>query len=158
MQAHGFPEFEATLDSAGVHAALVFLNKRTSHRFTGIYRYDGEMLRNVALVDKFAPDARTGGDVTMGDAYCALVRDADLGDELVFEDAADDPRFEPKPGSPVVSYCGVLLRDEAGKPFGTLCHYDVRRCQAPSHDTALLHAAGPRLLERLRTNGLSVQD
>ena len=29
------------LDTEGVHAALRFLNSRTPHRFTGIYRYDG---------------------------------------------------------------------------------------------------------------------
>ena len=157
MKVPGLQEFQTTLDAKGIHAALVFLNKRTAHRFTGVYRYDGEMLRNVALVDKFAPDSKTGGDVTMGDAYCALVRDAGLGDELVFDDAAEDPRFDAKTGSPVVSYCGVLLRDAKGRPFGTLCHYDVRRCQAPSHDTALLHAAGPRLMEGLRASGLIVE-
>ncbi len=150
MDVPGFNEFVARLDSAGVHDGLVFLNKRTSHRFTSIYRYDGEILRNVVFVDKLAPKSLKDGDAAIGDTYCALVRDAGLGDELLFDDVSLEARFPPIAGSPVVSYCGVLLRDEIGRPFGTLCHYDFRRCQAPSHDIELLRAAGSRLMVLLR--------
>ena len=42
-------EFRIAL-SDGVHAALRYLNSRTPHRFTGVYRYDGDVLRNMACL------------------------------------------------------------------------------------------------------------
>ena len=54
------------LRAGGLHAALALLNARTVHRFTGIYRYDGDTLRNVALFDRFAPDdVEHGADAPM---------------------------------------------------------------------------------------------
>ena len=137
-----------TLDREGVHACLRLLNSRTPHRFTGIYRYDGDMLRNVALYDRFDPVATRGDDVAMTDAYCAIVGATQC--PLEFVDARTDGRFAHKSGSSVVSYCGALIRDEAGRPFGTLCHYDVRACQASGTELALLEAVAPFVMARLR--------
>jgi hypothetical protein len=142
-------ELVRTLESKGLHEGLRLLNNRTPHRFTGIYRYDGDMLRNLHLVDALTPELRTGADVPMGDAYCAIV--GDTREPLVFEDARRDVRFTHKERSPVVCYCGVLLRDERGEPFGTLCHYDVMPCEAPTHDIPLLEAAAPIVFQLLRT-------
>lgn len=146
-------ELQRVIAIGGVPAVLSFLNKRTPHRFTGIYRYDGAVLRNLALCDRSAPDLRRGDDVSMRDAYCALVQEARMGGQLVFDDARTDSRQLHKPGTPVVSYCGVLLRDERGEPFGTLCHFDVQRCEAPAHDIATLRAAAPILFAFLRGAG-----
>jgi hypothetical protein len=57
----------------GLHTALRYLNSRTPHRFTGVYRYDGEVLRNMALFDRSAPETQRGIDIPMADAYCANV-------------------------------------------------------------------------------------
>lgn len=57
----------------GVYAALRYLNSHTLHRFTGVYQYDGEMLRNTALFDRFDPQQQRGIDVPLADAYCANV-------------------------------------------------------------------------------------
>lgn len=92
-------EFRAALRE-GVHAALRYLNSRTPHRFTGVYRYDGEMLRNMALFDRFEPDQQRGGDIPMAD--------------------------------------------------GTLCHYDIQRCEPRTSDIPLLKAAAPFILEALQ--------
>lgn len=134
-------ELGTRLESAGLHGALAFLNSRTPHRFTGVYRYDGEVLRNVGLFDRFSPEQARGDDVPMGNAYCALV--GNRGRSMMFADARDDPRFEWKPGSPVVSYCGALLRDAQGEPFGTLCHFDVHRCEPNLADLEVLDTVGP---------------
>ena len=137
-----------TLDSEGLHACLRLLNSRTPHRFTGIYRYDGDVLRNVALYDRFDPVATRGEDVAMTDAYCAIVGATQC--PLEFVEARTDGRFAHKAGSPVVSYCGALIRDEAGRAFGTLCHFDVRACQASGTELTLLEAAAPFLLAHIR--------
>ncbi len=66
-------EVNVRLDESGLHAALALLNSRTPHRFTGAYRYDGEILRNEGLYDRFSPESVGGDDVPMPLAYCALL-------------------------------------------------------------------------------------
>ncbi len=136
-----FSDLKDTLEARGLHAALGFLNARTPHRFTGVYRFDGDTLRNVCLFDRIAPETLQGDDLSMNDAYCAIV--GRTGKSLEFADARTDGRFAYKPAVPIISYCGVLLRDAAGKPFGTLCHYDFQPCQHRSSDVPLLEAIGP---------------
>lgn len=141
-------ELKSILATRGLHEVLRFLNDRTPHRFTGLYRYDGDMLRNVCLFDRYSPEARRGDDVVMKDAYCSIAKEA--GEHLAFADARTDGRFPHKNGSPVISYCGVVLRDPDGKPFGALCHYDTSPCQPRISDMPLLEAAGPLLVEAAR--------
>jgi len=140
----GLTEFRVALGD-GVHAALRSLNDRTPHRFTGVYRYDGDMLRNMALFDRFEPDIQRGIDIPMADAYCANVGRS--GEPLEFADATCDARFAYLPGSPVVCYSGVLISSPQGVPYGTLCHYDIRRCETRNSDIPLLKAAAPLIYE-----------
>lgn len=139
-------EFRAAL-SGGLYTALRYLNSRTPHRFTGVYRYDGEMLRNMALVDRSEPDIQRGIDIPIADAYCANV--GRNREPLEFADAQGDGRFPYLPGSPVVCYSGVLISNPAGVPYGTLCHYDILRCETRTSDIPLLKAAAPFVYEVL---------
>jgi hypothetical protein len=141
-------EFRNAL-SGGVHAALRYLNNRTPHRFTGVYRYDGEMLRNQALFDRSEPEKQRGIDIPMGDAYCTNV--GRNREPLEFADAKGDGRFPYLPGSPVVCYSGVLICSPEGEPFGTLCHYDVQRCETRTSDIPLLKAAAPLIYEAFKS-------
>lgn len=140
--------FRQSLQQGGLEAALKYLNSRTPHRFTGIYRYDGEMLRNERLYDRADPEQFQGDDVSMQDAYCALV--GQQGESLTFIDVNQDGRITVKSGSPVIAYCGVLIRDAAGQPFGSLCHFDIQPCQARLSDVPLLEAAAPLVYQALR--------
>lgn len=134
----------ATLEKDGLHAALRLLNERTPHRFTGIYRYDGDMLRNVILFDVHNPHLRRGDDIPMQHSYCALLQDTDSG-TIEFDDPRSDPPSMARSHlTPVVSYCGVLLVDAAGQPFGSLCHYDLKPCQPRTSDLAMLRALAPQ--------------
>lgn len=139
-------EFRIALGD-GLHAALHYLNNRTPHRFTGVYRYDGEMLRNMALFDRSEPEMQRGVDIPMADAYCTNV--GRNREPLEFADAKGDGRCRYLPGSPVVSYSGVLISNPAGVPYGTLCHYDLRRCETRTSDIPLLQAAAPLIYESL---------
>lgn len=139
-------EFRGALRE-GVHAALRYLNSRTPHRFTGVYRYDGEMLRNMALFDRHEPQQQRGIDIPMADAYCANVGRS--REPLEFADAKGDGRFPFLSGSPVVCYSGVLISTPEGVPYGTLCHYDVQRCETRTSDIPLLQAAAPFIYEAL---------
>lgn len=144
-------EFSTLLQAQGVHAALEYLNRRTPHRYTGIFRFDGDTLRNEALFDRYQPDLKRGDDVPMAVTYCSLVGREQAPLEIL--DAASDPRAQ-EIQTPVISYCGVLIRDDEGNPFGSLCHYDTQRCQVRTTDMPLLEAAGALLRGHMRREGL----
>lgn len=144
---HDKRRFEAILYSAGIPAALGFLNARTPHRFTGIYRYDGDMLRNEYLYDQFHPKVIKGEDVPLAQAYCSIV--AHTGAALEVLDTAKLSPSQIIAGSPVISYCGVLIRDYQDQPFGALCHFDMKPCQVRVSDLPLLEAVAPLLFSEL---------
>jgi len=142
----------------GLHAALRMLNERTPHRFTGIYRYDAEMLRNVILFNVQDPETRRGGDIPMEASYCALLSASEFG-ALDFNDPHHDPIAKSRaPMTPVVSYCGVLLVDTEGKPFGSLCHYDLKPCQTRISDLDMLRALAPQLASAAMAMVLETSD
>jgi hypothetical protein len=137
------------ISEQGALPALRVLNSRTPHRFTGIYKYTPEILRNVYLVDAFDPSVTQGGDVANEDAYCLLLREAPT---LAFGHPGDSP-CPATLKSPVVSYCGVQLLRSNGVPFGSLCHYDLARCEEPATQMALLAATAPYLVSQLEQEG-----
>lgn len=124
------------LSRDGLHAALKLLNARTPFRFTGIYRFDGAVLRNVALFDRWAPDQPRGSDAPLGETYCAIT--GKLNDALVVSDGRRDPRHPWMQGNSVVSYCGVPIRGESGLAIGTLCHFDDKPCQSQGAEASFL--------------------
>jgi hypothetical protein len=137
-------DFERTLRSSGLHPALGLLNARTAHRFTGVYRFDGDWLRSVALFDRWNPEGFRGADAPMRETFCAIV--PTQGSTLEVVDGATDKRFPWMSENAVVSYCGTLIRSDAGDPFGTLCHFDMSRCEAASSQLfPLMVAAAPMI-------------
>ena len=139
-------EFTALLNQRGVHEALGYLNHRTPHRYTGVYRFDRDMLRSEVLFDRKMEDVRLGADAPMGATYCSLVGRTEAPVQIL--DAAVDPQALGI-DTPVISYYGALIRDDKGKAFGTLCHYDVQRCQERTTDQPLLNAAAQLLYQHL---------
>lgn len=124
------------LSRHGLHAALKLLNARTPFRYTGVYRFDGDMLRNVALFDRWAPQQPRGCDAPMGETYCAIT--GKLNDSLLVSDGQRDPRHPWMRGNSVVSYCGVPIRAESGIALGTLCHFDEKPCQSQGAEATFL--------------------
>ena len=149
-EAPGLPpevgEFAACLQQ-GVYAALAYLNRRTPHRYTGLFRFDGEVLHNEALFDRNQPTVWQGVDAPLATTYCALVGRQQV--PVHIPDATLDPRVQELVQCPAISYCGVLIRDAQGDPYGTLCHYDLQRCQERTTDIPLLEAAGALLYQQL---------
>ena len=139
--------FVRALEESGLFGGLQYLNGRTAFRFTGIYRFDGDMLRNVALFDRWTPEARQGADAPMSETFCAIVKQT--GDAIQVSNGRTDPRFPWMSANAVVSYCGALIRDEGGHPMGTLCHFDLQPVEPPSSELNLLKAAAPKVLHFL---------
>jgi hypothetical protein len=138
--------FADLLQQQGVHAALEYLNHRTPHRYTGVFRFEGDMLRNEVLFDRNQATIRQGEDIPLAVTYCALVGQQEA--PLNILDAATDPQAQGV-DTPVISYCGVLIRDTPGRAYGTLCHYDMQRCQERTTDLPLLEAAARLLYHHL---------
>jgi hypothetical protein len=124
--------FAPQLAEGNVRALLQSLNGRTTHRFTGVYRFEPGWVVSVVLHDRENPDLEIGADVKMKESYCWLTG---LGDaNYIIEDACADPRLAGHAAQQEVrSYVAVLLRDRAGRPWGTLCHFDFApRAFAPA--------------------------
>lgn len=139
-------QFSALLDDGGLHAALGFLNARTRHRFTGVYRFEPPMLRNLCLFDRENPGLRLGGDTPMRETYCSLVGEGVA--PFTTEDAGRDDRLTTHPArQSVIAYCGVPLVTDEGACFGSLCHFDLRPRLAPDGEIPLLTRAA-RLVMR----------
>jgi hypothetical protein len=144
--------FRDRLQREGLTGALAFLNARTPHRFTGVFRFDGDTLRNVALVDKWDAVEQLG-DAPISATFCGCARSDGVGLEVL--DGRHDPRFPHMADNAVVSYCGAVIKSPDGEPFGTICHYDLQPCQTRTSDMPLLVAAAALLYEVLGTPSIA---
>lgn len=139
-------EFSAVLSERGLHAALRFLNARTRHRFTGVYRFDPPTLCNVCLYDRENPTLNVGTDSPMTETYCSILDETRAPFGL--EDSATDPRVAAHPARQrVISYCGVPLLSADGTSVGTLCHFDLRPRIVPASEIPFMEAVAPLLLQ-----------
>ena len=76
--------------------------------------------------------------------YCSLVGRQQA--QLEIQDSATDP-WTKEISMPVVSHCGVPIRDATATSVGSLCHYDMQRCQERTTDLPLLEATAELLRE-----------
>lgn len=133
----------------GLPAVLATLNARTRFRFTGLYRVEPPLLRNVALFDRENPLVRAGGGCSaLSDTYCSIV--AGAGAPFTTVDAPTDPRLVAHAArTSVLSYVGVPVRGRHGRIEGTLCHFDSRPRLAPAGEIAVLESVAPMLADLL---------
>jgi hypothetical protein len=130
-------EARARLEAGGVRAVLEYLNGRTEHRFTGLYRFDGDILRSLALYDRDDPAVQVGADAPLHETYCSIVGEGTP--TFATADAGADPQLARHPArARAVSYCGALVRDAKGKAVGTLCHFDVVPRPVPAAEIPVL--------------------
>jgi GAF domain-containing protein len=134
-------EVSRGLAQQGLAGALGVLNRRVPHRFTAVYRVQGQSLLNVATADKHLHlDPLDLKVVPLKDSFCQFV----LRDGLFLtHDSGSDPRLGGHPYKGVVgSYVGVPILGANGKLTGTLCHFDLDRHPLPDDEFLLLdHAA-----------------
>ncbi|RYY99498.1 MAG: hypothetical protein EOO24_17325 [Comamonadaceae bacterium] len=131
---------EKALARSGLHGALKLLNARVPHRFTAVYRLEGNLLRSVDTVDKHLHlDPLDLRAVPLKDSFCQFV----LRDGLFLtQDSGRDPRLAGHPyGGVMQCYAGVpITRD--GAMAGSLCHFDLVNHEVADEDYLLLsHAA-----------------
>lgn len=135
---------KAILATGDVHGALAFLNSLTEHRFTSLYRFDEDTLRNVYFYDRCAPDVTRTPDLPVAASYCVFVRN-NRGTFSVVDAIADD-RVDGHPKQhDVQAYCGVPLLDGTGRLFGTVCHFDLEPRAISPDNIDLMEAMAPML-------------
>ncbi|MFL6693129.1 MAG: GAF domain-containing protein [Ramlibacter sp.] len=125
------------LDQNDVAGALRYLNGLTSVRFTALYRFDQEQLRNRFFFDRMNPDTASTEDTPLEASYCIYVRQ-NRGPFLV-ADSLRDERVRGHAKQPTVrSYCGVPLIDAQGWMYGSVCHFDFEPHPLQESDVLLL--------------------
>jgi GAF domain-containing protein len=139
----------AALSRGGPDAALEYLNQGVPHRYTAMYRFDGELLRNVLLCDKLEqvrPDFLLA--VPFKHSFCQFV----LRDQAFrTEDSRQDKRLDGHPYQGVViSYHSVPLTTDDGSLWGTLSHFDMQRRDLSDDEFHLLESAARLLGSHLR--------
>jgi CheY-like chemotaxis protein len=137
-------DFHTVLDLQGLHEALGFLNRRTGHRFTAVRRFDRDVVRGVHLFDRTDPKKQRGKDTPLDESLDAVVKAERR--PLVVADTRAEPRLADHTiAGGVRSYCGVLLRNLDGTPYGTVCHFDLVPVPVTSESLNFLLLAAPLL-------------
>ena len=141
-------EFQQILGAQGLHAALRFLNARTRHRFTGVYRFSHPTLRSLCLFDRENPTLKVGSDNPMLETYCSVLDESRA--PFALEDSATDARVTTHLARDrVISYCGVPVLDPDGSVVGSLCHFDLRPRIVPRAEIPIMEAVAPLVFETI---------
>ncbi|SCK17704.1 GAF domain-containing protein [Variovorax sp. HW608] len=144
MSERNLETFSALLASEGPEAALQYLNSGVPHRYTAIYRFEGDLLRNVLLHDKrrqMRPEFLIA--VPFKQSFCQFVRR-----DQVFRtnDSASDERLAGHPyRGVVVSYHSVPVLNDEGALWGTMSHFDMRSHPVADSEFELLQQAAKAL-------------
>ncbi|MDM0036704.1 GAF domain-containing protein [Variovorax sp. J22P271] len=140
--------FSALLAGQGPQEALRYLNQGVPHRYTAVYRFERELLRNVLLEDKrgqMRPEYLIA--VPFKQSFCQFV----LRDQAFrTDDSAHDDRLVGHPyRGVVVSYHSVPVVDEHGTLWGTMSHFDMSSHPLSDSEFALLQDAAGALTRYL---------
>lgn len=116
-------KFKIALEADGLWAAMRWLNDRVPYRFTAIFAFDGDMLRNICLIDKENQNITNCSDQPITESYCMYVHHS--GEPFGVEEASRDRRVAVHPKRQnVQSYYGIPLFGSKGEMLGTVCHFD----------------------------------
>jgi GAF domain-containing protein len=108
----------------GLDAAMRWLNSPVQYRFTAIFAFEDDMLRNICFVDKDNADITNCVDQPILDSYCTYI--VRSGKAFGVEQASTDVRVADHPKRHSYQcYYGVPLIDANGKILGTVCHFDA---------------------------------
>lgn len=137
-------QLRACIRGGDVRGALARLNARTEHRFTSLYRFDNETLRNVWFFDREHPEQTACDDIPVLASYCVFVREGQATFRV--HDAGSDARVAAHPKREQIrAYCGVPLLDDTGRMFGSVCHFDFRPLAISDSNVELMEALAPML-------------
>ena len=116
-------KFKMALEAEGLRGAMRWLNDRVPYRFTAIFAFDGDTLRNICLIDKKDQNVTQCSDQPITESYCMYVHRS--GGNFSVEESLVDGRVAVHPKRQVVQcYYGIPLFDSERRMLGTVCHFD----------------------------------
>ncbi|MDM0108986.1 hypothetical protein QTH97_28865 [Variovorax sp. J22R24] len=134
--------FSRTLETKGLAGGLAFLNDGVPHRFTGVYRYAGLILKNVGLHD--ALGKRLPPFLTAVPLNKSLAQFVQPGAPFRTDDSSKDPRLAGHAYDGILfSYHGTALVAPSGHSWGVVCHFDFAPVALSDPDFEFLEAAAP---------------
>ena len=126
--------------------ALIYLNHLTEHRFSALYRFENERLRNLYFYDRLHPEIEMTDEIPVTASYCVFLRET--GQLFHTSDALRDERVRSHPQREKIhAYCGVPVLDAQGKLFGSICHFDYQPRIIADEDVDLMEAVALMLRE-----------
>jgi GAF domain-containing protein len=138
--------FEAALRTQGLFAAMRWLNAQVPYRYSAVFRFDGDILRNVCLIDKENPNTFTCDDQPITNSYCMYVRRS--GESFSVEETLKDSRVEDHPKRRTVQcYYGIPLFGGNGQMLGTVCHFDISPIRVTEEVASALDDLGPLIAD-----------
>ncbi|MBE7366541.1 GAF domain-containing protein [Ramlibacter pallidus] len=136
-------EVRHLLATGGLQPALAYLNQRVPHRFTAVYKVEGGVMRNIAIVDKqgeVVPEHLL--EVPFASSYCQFV----LRDGYFRFHGLRDDRLEGHPYQGIVnSYVGLPLSTDGDQVVGTFCHFDFPAQAIADAEYELMQQVAPDL-------------
>ena len=117
-------EFKTTLKADGLRAAMRRLNDRVPYRFTAIFAFDGDMLRNICLIDKTNQSITNCSDQPITESYCMYIHRS--GERFSVEESSrwtNESQLIPSVKVFSVTTAFHCLAPK-GKMLGTVCHFD----------------------------------
>jgi hypothetical protein len=131
-------QLKTILRNDGVRPALIFLNHLTEHRFSALYQFKDDQLRNLYFYDRECPEVESTDEIPVTASYCVFLRETGA----LFHTRTPCVTAGAQPSEARTS-AGVLRRSGArceGKLFGSICHFDLQPRVISDHDVDLMEA------------------
>ncbi len=136
--------FKATLNEDGLLGAMRWLNSTVPYRYSAIFGFDGDTLKNLCLIDKAAPSVTQCDSQSISESYCLYIHRTPA--TFALEDAVHDTRVDGHPKQQLFqSYYGVPLFDDRGELRGTVCHFDAAAQPASREMAEILDDLAPHI-------------
>lgn len=134
--------FREILYTRGLWDAMRWLNADVPYRYSAIFAFEGDFLRNICLVDKHDPAVTKCGYQPILDSYCIYIHRS--AERFSVGDAESDKRVQDHPKCRVYkSYYGIPLFGPEGRLAGTVCHFDTTPQNATPGVIAALDELAP---------------
>ncbi len=132
----------------GISSAVFMASAATAHRYTGVYRFDDDLLTNLCTWDREEGCMTSGGCVLVHQSFCMHILQS--GKAFTVVDSLSDSRLAGHPKrTEFRSYCGAPLLNRRGEVAGTFCHYDPEPNKLGEADFEQVHIAAAVLQEHV---------
>ena len=121
-----------------------WMNDRVPYRFTAIFAFDGDTLRNICLVDKQNAQVTHCPNQAITDSYCLYIHRS--GEQFSVEEAKLDRRVDgPSEAARLSMLLGIPLLGPDGNLLGTVCHFDSAQVRVTDDVVSALDDLAPQI-------------